>query len=335
MKAIIASEPGGPQVLRLVDVADPEPGPDDLLVRVGATAVNRADLLQRRGLYPPPAGASEVLGLELAGQVVALGERVSGWSVGDHVCAVVAGGGYAELAAVPARTALPLPEGLDVVRAAAVPEVFTTAYDNLCVRGRLAQGETALIHGGSGGVGTAAIQLARRQGTRVLATAGSRAKLEVCRDLGADAAIDYRREDVVERALELTEGRGVDVILDVVGGAGLPGNLRTLAVEGRLVVIGLMGGTSAEVDLRRMLTRRLTITASTLRARSLDEKAALADAMRRAVWPGFARSELRPVIDRVLPLGRAADAHAAMEAGEHIGKIVLTLAEAEPEGGDW
>lgn len=327
MKAVTVAQPGGPEVLRLTDAADPAPGPEDLLVRVRATAVNRADLLQRRGLYPPPEGASEIPGLELAGDVVEVGDEVTAWSVGDRVCAVVAGGGYAELAVVPARTALPWPAGLDAVHAAAVPEVFTTAYDNLIVRGRLAAGETTLIHGGSGGVGTAAIQLAAWWGARVLATAGSPEKLEVCRALGAHAAIDYRREDVLERVQTLTDGRGADVVLDVLGGEALPSNLRMLATEGRLVVIGLMSGASGEVDLRRMLTRRLTITASTLRARSLAEKAVLAEEMHREVWPGFAERRLRPVVDRVLPLARAADAHAAMEAGEHTGKIVLSVTE--------
>lgn len=325
MQAVTVAEPGGPEVLRLAEVADPRPGPEGLLVRVEATAVNRADLLQRRGLYPPPEGASEILGLELAGDVVELGTEVAAWAVGDRVCAVVAGGGYAELAVVPAATALPWPAGLDAVHAAAVPEVFTTAYDNLLVRGRLAAGETTLIHGGSGGVGTAAIQLAAWHGARVLATAGSPEKLDACRDLGAHTAIDYRRDDVHAKVLEATGGRGVDVILDIVGGETLATNLGLLATEGRLVVIGLLGGSTAEVNLRRMLTRRLTLTASTLRGRGLDEKAALAEEMRREVWPGFSERRLRSVVDRVLPLARAADAHAAMEAGEHVGKIVLAV----------
>lgn len=327
MKAVTVTEPGDPAVLRLTDVADPVPGHEDLLVRVQATAVNRADLLQRRGRYPPPEGASEILGLELAGDVVEVGEGVTAWSAGDRVCAVVGGGGYAELALVPARTALPWPPGFDAVHAAAVPEVFTTAFDNLIVRGRLAPGETTLIHGGSGGVGTAAIQLATRQGARVLATAGSPEKLDVCRALGAHAAIDYRREDVLERVRDLTADRGVDVVLDILGGEALPSNLRILATEGRLVVIGLLSGASGEVDLGRMMTRRLTITASTLRARTVDEKARLAEQVHREVWPGFAERQLRPVVDRVLPLSRAADAHAAMEAGEHTGKIVLSVTE--------
>lgn len=328
MKAVTVTEPGDPEVLRLTEVPDPSPDDGELLVRVQATAVNRADLLQRRGRYPPPEGASEILGLELAGEVVQVGDGVTSWSAGDRVCAIVAGGGYAELALVPARTALPWPAGLDAVHAAAVPEVFTTAYDNLLIRGRLAQGETVLIHGGSGGVGTAAIQLAARQGARVLTTAGSPEKLDVCRALGAHATIDYRREDVLERVAALTDERGADVVLDILGGEALPSNLRMLAIEGRLVVIGLLRGSSGEVDLRRMLTRRLTITASTLRARSLEEKAALAEEMHREVWPGFAERQLRPVVDRVLPLDRVVDAHAAMEAGEHTGKIVLMVTDS-------
>lgn len=324
MKAITAPEPGGPERLKLVDLPDPEPGPGDLLVQVHATAVNRADLLQRRGHYPPPPGASDVFGLEMAGVVTALGDGVTGWSVGDEACAVLPGGGYAELAVVPAAVAMPLPPGLGLLEAASVPEVFTTAWDNLFNRGRLAAGETVLLHGGASGVGTAAIQLARWRGCDVLVTAGSPRKLEFCAELGAKGGIDYRKEpDFDAPVREMTGGRGADVALDIIGGAYLARNLRCLAIEGRLVIIGLMGGTSAELDLAPLLTRRLTVTASTLRSRSVEEKAALARQLVREVWPGFADGSLRPVIDRLLPLDQAADAHAAMEAGEHIGKIVL------------
>ncbi|MGH8902744.1 MAG: NAD(P)H-quinone oxidoreductase [Egibacteraceae bacterium] len=326
MKAITAPRPGGPEQLELVDLPNPEPGPGELLVHVHATAVNRADVLQRRGRYPPPPGASDVLGLEMAGVIAALGDGVAGWSVGDEVCALLPGGGYAEQAVVPAEVAMPLPPSLDLVEAAAVPEAFTTAWDNLFNRGRLASGGTVLLHGGASGVGTAAIQLARRRGCEVLVTAGSPRKLAFCTELGAKGGIDYREcQDFDVRVGELTGGRGVDVVLDIIGGGYLARNLRCLAVEGRLVIIGLMGGASAEVDLGLMLTRRLTITASTLRARSVEAKATLARQLVAEVWPGFADGSLRPVIDRVLPLEKAAQAHAAMEASEHIGKIVLTV----------
>lgn len=325
MRAVVAPEPGGPEALRVVERDDPVPGPDDLLVAVRATAVNRADVLQRRGLYPPPEGATDVLGLEVAGEVAAVGAAVSGWALGDRVCAIVAGGGYADKALVPAPTALPVPDGMDLAEAAAIPEAFATAYDNLLVRGRLRRGETALIHGGSSGVGTAAVQLAARAGARVLVTASSDAKIAACRDLGADAGIDYQRSDFTDEAKRLTDGRGVDVILDIVGGPYLDRNLRALATEGRLVVIGAMGGAKAELDVGRLLRRRLTVTASTLRARSVEEKATLMRSLRDQVWPGFADGSLRPVIDRALPLERVAEAHERMESSAHIGKIVLTV----------
>jgi putative PIG3 family NAD(P)H quinone oxidoreductase len=327
MRAVLAPEPGGPDALVLADLPDPRPGPGELLVRVAAAGVNRADVLQRRGLYPPPPGASEVLGLEAAGEVVDVGPAGGAplrHRIGDRVCAVLAGGGCAELAVVPDVVALPWPPGLDAVGAGAVPEVFATAFDNLVVRGALRPGEVALVHGGSSGVGTAAIQLARRAGCRVLVTASTPEKLAACADLGADAGIAYRDEDVVARVRELTDGRGVDVILDIVGGPYLDANLRSLAVEGRLVVIGLQGGARAELDLGRVLTRRLRVLGSTLRARSTEEKAALARRVEAEVWPGFADGSLRPVVDSVLSLEEVARAHERMESSAHIGKIVLT-----------
>ena len=325
MKAVIAAQPGGPQVLTVVDRPDPDPGPGELLVRVRATAVNRADLLQREGRYPPPPGAPDVLGLELAGEVVRIGDGVERWTPGDRVFAIVAGGGYAELALVPADVAMPIPSTLDWHEAAAVPEVFATAYDNVFTRAGLTAGETLLIHGGSGGVGTAAIQLGVRAGCTVFATGSARRKLDACREIGAAEVIDYTDEDFLARVEDLTGGRGVDVILDVVGGRYLERNLRALATEGRLVIIGLLGGSAAEVDLRRLITKRLRMMGSTLRARSIPEKADVARLMENDVLPGFADGSLRPVIDRVLPLTEVADAHRAMADGEHIGKIVLTL----------
>ncbi|CAN5274813.1 NAD(P)H-quinone oxidoreductase [soil metagenome] len=325
MRAVVAQGSGGPEVLRVVDVDAPVPGPADLLVHVRATAVNRADVLQRRGMYPPPPGTTDVLGLEVAGEVAGVGADAAGWREGDAVFAILPGGGYAEYAVVPATVAMPVPGNLDWPGAAAVPEAFLTALDNLRNRGRLADGETVLLHGGSSGVGTAAIQLARAWSCRVLVTASSRRKLDACAELGADAGIDYGRDDFVERAVELTGGRGVDVILDIVGGPYLDRNVRALAPDGRLVVIGLMGGASAELDLARLLTRRLSVSASTLRARGVDAKAALADQARREVSPLLAAGTVRPVVDRVLGLDDVADAHALMESSEHIGKIVLTV----------
>lgn len=325
MKAIVAPDPGGTEALRLVDMPEPEPGPGDLLVAVHATAVNRGDVMQRRGLYPPPDGVTEVLGLELAGEVVAVGNAVEEWVPGDRVCAVVAGGGYAEHAVVPAEVALPVPDGLTTEEAAALPEVFATAHDNVFVRGRLAPGETVLLHGGASGVGTAAIQLAKRHGCRVLVTAGSSRKIAACTDLGADLGIDYRTSDFVSVVHDATGGHGVDVVLDIVGADYLDRNLRCLGTEGRLVIIGVMSGAKAEINLARLMSRRLSVIASTLRARSVAEKAVVAERLRREVWPGFADGSLRPVIDRVLPLEEAAEAHRAMEAGEHIGKIVLSV----------
>ena len=324
MRAVVAAEPGGPQVLQIVERPDPEPGPGELLVRVAATALNRADLLQRRGMYPPPEGATDVVGLEAAGVVAAVGEGVAGWSVGDGVCAVLPGGGYAEMVTVPAVVAMPLPPGLSAVEAAAVPEVFATAFDNVFLRAGLAAGETILVHGGASGVGTAATQLAKRAGCRVLVTAGSAERVEACLALGADEGIVYRDNDWAKEVLERTGGRGVDVVLDIVGGSYLRSNLSCLATEGRLVVIGLGGGAKAEINLGVVLSKRLSVMGSTLRARTTEEKTPLMQRLVAEVWPGFADGSLRPVIDRVLPLEQVAEAHAALEAGEAVGKIVLT-----------
>lgn len=325
MRAVVIDSPGGPEQLRLAERPDPEPGPGEVLVQVAAAGVNRADLLQRAGRYPPPPGASDVPGLEIAGTVAALGPGATGWAIGDEVCAVLAGGGYAELAVVPAGCLLPLPSGTDLLTAAAVPEVFTTAHDNLFTRGGLQPGETVLIHGGASGVGTAAVQLAARAGCTVVVTAGTPRGLAACADLGAAAGIDYRAEDFVDSVERLTDGRGVDVILDIMGAVYLERNLRVLATEGRLVVIGLQGGVRAELDLGRMLSKRLQVLGSTLRARSADEKAVLAARLRDEVWPGFADGSLKPVVDRVFPLEEAAAAHAHLEAGGHVGKVLLDL----------
>jgi putative PIG3 family NAD(P)H quinone oxidoreductase len=325
MRAVVFDQPGDPDVLHVAEVPDPAPGPGEVLLRVRATAVNRADLLQRRGFYPPPPGASSILGLEAAGEVEALGEGVTGWSPGDRAGALLAGGGYAEKVAVPAGQLLHVPDNIDTITAAAIPEVFLTAHDNLVTRGRLRAGETVLIHGGAGGVGTAAIQVARRTGARVIVTAGSAERLQRCRELGADELVNHREEDFVARAGEITGGSGVDVILDIIGAAYLERNLQALARDGRLVVIGLQGGIRAEIDLNTMLSRRLSLVATTLRSRPAEQKAEIVRRAEADLLPGLADGSLRPVVDRVLPLDGAAEAHRAMEAGEPVGKIILAV----------
>ena len=325
MRAVIASEPGDPEVLEVVERPDLAPGPGELLIAVAATSVNRADVLQRRGLYAPVTGVTDVLGLEASGHVAAIGEGVEGWAQGDGVCAILPGGGYAEQVTVAASVALPLPPGLDPVSAAAVPEVFATAHDNVFLRARLSPGETVLIQGGASGVGTATIQLAKRAGCRVLVTAGTQERVDGCLALGADAGVVYRDNDWSQRVLDLTDGRGVDVILDVVGAAYLRANLACLAVEGRMVVIGLMGGAKAELDLRTIVTKRLSLMGSRMRSRTVAEREPLMRSLIAEVWPGFADGSLRPIIDRVLPLEQVAAAHRALEAGEVFGKVVLTL----------
>lgn len=325
MRAVIVEEPGGPEQLRIVDRPTPTPAPDEVLVAVRATSVNGADLAQRRGRYPPPEGAGDILGLEAAGEVVELGAAVTSRSMGDRVCGLLPSGGYAEYVTMPERLALALPDGMPWSQAGGLAEVFSTAYDNMLTRGRLRRGETVLVHGIASGVGTAATQLAVRAGARVIGTASSERKRRAARDLGASDVIDYTSEDFVDRVAELTDGRGVDVILDLVGGAYLQRNLDALATEGRLVVISVLGGASAELSLRQLMTRRLTITASTLRARSVDGKAAVAEGMRTDVMPGFADRSLRVVVDSVHDLADVAAAHRVLEAGEHVGKVVLEV----------
>jgi len=300
-------------------------GRGEVLIRVAAAGVNRPDVMQRRGLYPPPPGASDLPGLEVAGTVESLGEGVTEWHVGDRVCALVSGGGYATLCVAPAPQCLPVPAGMDLVTAAAIPETFFTVWTNVFDRGRLRSGETALFHGGSSGIGTTAIQLASARGARVLATAGSDEKCRACEQLGAERAINYRTEDFVDIVKQVTNGRGVDLILDIVGGDYIPRDLASLAVEGRLVVIGFMGGDTATIDFRRVLGRRLTITGSTLRPRSVEEKGQIAAALRREVWPLLESGKVKPLIYRTFPLGDAAAAHRLMESSEHVGKIVLTV----------
>jgi putative PIG3 family NAD(P)H quinone oxidoreductase len=324
MICIEISRPGGPEVLVLVERPDPVPGPDEVLIRVAGSGVNRPDVLQRKGGYPPPKGASDIPGLEVSGTIAAVGSGVQHWRVDDRVCALVAGGGYATMCVAPARQCLQVPQGVDLVEAGGIPETFFTVWTNVFDRGRLRAGETALFHGGSSGIGTTAIQLAAARGVTVLATAGSDEKCRACEDLGAKQAINYRSADFVEAVLELTDGKGVDLILDMVGGSYVGRNLEALATDGRLVQIGFMSGEStASVDFRRILTRRLTITGSTLRPRSVEEKGQIATALRTEVWPLLARGAVKPVIHRVFPLAEAAEAHRMMESSEHVGKIVL------------
>jgi putative PIG3 family NAD(P)H quinone oxidoreductase len=325
MTAVEIAQPGGPEVLRPVTRPTPVPGPGEVLVAVAAAGVNRPDILQRQGKYAPPPGASDIPGLEVAGRVVARGKDVEAWREGDEICALVAGGGYAEYCVAPVPQCLPIPRGLDLVGAAALPETVFTVWTNVFERGRLAAGEMLLVHGGASGIGTTAIQMARARGARVLATAGTPEKCAACVRLGAERAIDYRREDFAAVVAEWTKGRGVDVILDMVGGEYLPRNLASLATDGRLVQIAFLRGPRVEVDLASILHRRLTLTGSTLRARSVEEKGRLARAVRENVWPLIEKGEVRPVLHATFPLAAAAEAHRVLESGAHVGKIVLTV----------
>jgi putative PIG3 family NAD(P)H quinone oxidoreductase len=326
MRAVTISEPGGPDVLGWEDVPDPVCGPGEVLVDVAATAVNRADLLQRQGHYPPPPGASEILGLECSGVVSEVGAGVTGWSVGDEVCALLSGGGYAERVAVPAGQLLPRPSGVELATAAALPEVTCTVWSNVFMLAGLRAGEVFLVHGGGSGIGTMAIQLAVRAGARVATTAGSPEKLAFCRELGAEIGIDYRDQDFVEEVRTATDGHGADVVLDIMGAKYLARNVDVLATGGRLVGIGMQGGTRAELDLGKLMRKRASIAATTLRSRPATGpggKAEIVAAVRREVWPDVERGVVRPIVDRRLPMSRAAEAHALVEASSHTGKVLL------------
>ncbi len=325
MKAVLPTGPGGPEVLEYVDVPDAEPGPGEVLLDVAATAVNRADLVQRQGHYPPPPGASQILGLECSGTVAALGEGVEGFEIGQEACALLGGGGYATRVAVPAGQVMPLPDGVDLVTSAALPEVAATVWSNVMMVAGLRSGDTFLVHGGAGGIGTFAIQLTKALGARVIATAGSPEKLDLCRELGADVAIDYREQDFVEVVAEVTDGHGADVILDNMGASYLARNLDTLAVEGRLIVIGFQGGSRAEMDLRTLFHKRAAVFSASLRARPVGEKTTICAAVAEHVWPLVADGTVRPIIGRTLPLAEAAEAHRLMESGESTGKILLVV----------
>ena len=324
MTAIEISEPGGPGVLVPVEREVPEPAAGEVLVAVEAAGVNRPDVMQRQGLYPPPPGASDIPGLEIAGTVVAHGEGVEAPAMGSRVCALVIGGGYAEYCAAAAPLCLPVPGGFDAVEAAALPETFFTVWTNVFDRARLAESESILVHGGSSGIGTTAIQLAKAFAATVYVTAGSKAKCDACLALGADAAIDYRDEDFVERIGALTGGRGVDVVLDMVAGDYVARNLNCLAVEGRLVIIAVQHGPKVErLNVLPIMLKRLTVTGSTLRPRTVEQKAVIARALEARVWPLLEAGRVKPIVHSRFPLSGAADAHRLMESGEHVGKIVL------------
>ncbi|OGA14503.1 MAG: NAD(P)H-quinone oxidoreductase [Betaproteobacteria bacterium RIFCSPLOWO2_02_FULL_65_20] len=325
MRAVEITEHGKPEVLRVGERAVPQPKQGEVLVRVAAAGVNRPDVLQRMGHYPVPPGASDIPGLEIAGTVVAVGEGVSTWNVGDALCALVQGGGYAEYCTAPAPQCLPIPKGLTAVDAASLPETFFTVWSNVYDRARLAPGESFLVQGGTSGIGVTAIQMAKAFGHKVLATAGSPQKCSACVELGADRAINYRTEDFVAVVKEVTEGRGVNVILDMVGGEYVDRELKCLADDGRLVIIAMLGGARSNVNLNEILRRRLTVTGSTLRPRPVSFKGAIARALREKVWPHIESGAIKPVVYRIFPLAEAVHAHALMESGAHIGKIVLSL----------
>jgi putative PIG3 family NAD(P)H quinone oxidoreductase len=322
MRAVVATQAGGPEVLEVHELPTPAPGPGEVLVRVAATAVNRADVLQRMGFYPPPPGASDIIGLECSGTVESLGDGVEGWQVGDEVCALLAGGGYASHVVIPAGQLMPVPEGVDLVTAAALPEVACTVWSNVFMLAGLEAGERFLVHGGAGGIGTHAIQVASALGAKVFTTAGSAEKLATCAELGADVTINYRDE---EFTAVLKEAGGADVILDNMGAKYLDANVKALATDGRLVIIGMQGGIKAELNIAMLLTKRAAVHATSLRARPLEEKALICADVVENVWPLVADGQVAPVVHAVLPLEEVAEAHRLIDSGDHVGKILLTL----------
>jgi putative PIG3 family NAD(P)H quinone oxidoreductase len=323
MHAVVITEPGGPEVLQWTEVPDPRPGPGEVVIDVAASAVNRADVMQRQGFYPPPKGAPPYPGLECSGIIAAVGDRVTGWQLGDQVCALLAGGGYAEKVAVPAGQLLPAPQTTTLAEAAALPETVCTVYSVVFQGARLAKGEMLLVHGGGSGIGTTAIQLAKHAGAVVAVTAGSQQKLDACQRLGADILINYRDDDFAEKLLEATDGHGADVILDIIGAGYLAKNLAALAPDGRIANIGLQQGRRAELDLSALMAKRGTITSTSLRARPAAQKASIVAAVAANVWPLVDTGALRPMVDRELPMMRADEAHRIMDASGHTGKIVL------------
>lgn len=329
MTAVAITRPGGPEVLETERRPVPVPRPGEIVIRVVAAGVNRPDLMQRAGAYPPPRGASDLPGLEVAGKVAAVGDGATRYAVGDAVCALTPGGGYAEYVATPAATALPIPPGLSMTEAAAVPETFFTVWANVFGHGRLRKGETLLVHGGSSGIGTTAIMLGKAFGASVIVTVGSAQKAETCRQLGADLAINYKTQDFVEAVMHFTDGAGADVILDMVGGSYIERNYRAAAESGRIVQIAFQTGAKVEVDFTRLLTRRLVHTGSTLRPRTVAEKQAIAQALETNVWPLLEKGRVKPVVARTFALADAAEAHRCLEAGALVGKVVLAVAPAD------
>ncbi len=327
MHAITISEPGGPDVLTWMEQPDPRPGPGEVVLDVAAAGVNRADLLQRRGLYPPPAGVSEVPGLECSGTVAEVGEGVTDLRVGTRVCALLAGGGYAEKVVVPAGQVLPVPSGVDLVTAASLPEVACTVWSNVVLTAGLVAGETLLVHGGAGGIGTHAIQVGKALGARVAVTAGSAQRLERCAELGADVLVNYREQDFVDQVRAATDGRGADVVLDNMGARYLPRNVSVLARNGRLVVIGMQGGVTGELNLAELLGKCGSVTATTLRHRPVEEKSAIVAEVATQLWPLVEAGTVTPIVQEVLPVERAADAHRALEEGAVFGKLILAMPE--------
>lgn len=323
MHAITIPEAGGPEALVWAEVPDPVPGEGEVLVDVVASAVNRADLLQRQGFYNPPPGSSPYPGLECAGRVTDIGPGVSGWKIGDEVCALLAGGGYAEQVVVPAGQLLPVPDGVDLVTAAALPEVTSTVWSNVFMIAHLRPGETFLVHGGSSGIGTMAIQLAKAVGAKVAVTAGTKEKLDFCAELGADILVNYREQDFVEEIKKATDGAGADVILDNMGAKYLDRNVQTLAANGRLAIIGMQGGVKGELNIGALLNKRAAVTATSLRGRPAQEKASIVAAVREHVWPLIATGHVRPIVDQTVPMSDAAAAHRVLEESNHIGKVLL------------
>ena len=325
MLAVQIAAAGGPEQLKVTTLPLPQPHAGEVLVRVAAAGVNRPDVMQRQGRYPPPPGASDLPGLEISGEIVQLGAGVSGLALGEQITSLLPGGGYAAYAVAAAPLCMPIPAGLTMVEAAAIPETYMTVWTNLFERGAVKAGETVLIHGGTSGIGTTAIQLAAAWGARVFATAGSPQKARFCEKLGAERGIDYRAEDFVAVIREATKGYGIDVTLDIVAGSYVQRNLDIAAIDGRVVTISLLGGARAEINMNTVLPKRLTLTGSTLRSRTVAQKAAVAEAMRRNVWPLLAAGRVKPVIHQTFPLAQAADAHRLMESSGHMGKIVLTV----------
>ncbi|KAK1375269.1 Alcohol dehydrogenase superfamily [Heracleum sosnowskyi] len=323
MKAIVITSPGEAEVLKIEQVEEPQIGDDEVLVQVEATAVNRADTLQRKGAHPPPQGVSPYLGLECSGTILSVGKNVTRWNIGDQVCALLSGGGYAEKVAVPAGQLLPVPQGVSLKDAASFPEVACTVWSTVFMMSKLSPGETFLVHGGSSGIGTFAIQIAKYLGVKVFVTAGNEEKLTFCKDLGADVCINYKTEDFVARVKDETGGKGVDVILDNVGGPYLQKNLDSLNIDGRLFIIGFMGGVLTQVNLVSLLAKRLTVQAAGLRGRSIENKALIVSEVEKNVWPAIAAGKVKPVVYKYLPLVAAAEAHSIMESSVHIGKIIL------------